>query len=202
MSAAHLLPPTTIDEPRRKRFARSEVDAILELGLFAGQRYELIEGDLIDKMGQHPPHAYAIGLVVAWLTDLLGIRRLRVQLPIEVAHQDQERSCPEPDVAVLAEAKPEYQKRHPRGDELLLVVEVAESSSQFDLTVKANLYARAALPEYWVLDIRNRWLVIHRHPLNGEYRQVTRLGEQETASLNYGVECSVAISELMPAHSE
>ena len=75
MSAAHLPPPTTIDEPRRKRFTRAEVERMLEGGLFEGQRYELIEGDLIDKMGQHPPHAYVIGLVVAWLTDVLGIRR-------------------------------------------------------------------------------------------------------------------------------
>lgn len=201
MSAAHLLPPTTTDEPRRKRFTRSEVQRMLEDGLFEGQRYELIEGDLLDKMGQHPPHAYAIGLVVAWLTDILGIRRLRVQLPVEVAREDEERSSPEPDIAVLVEAKAEYQMRHPRGDELLLVVEVAESSLQFDLTVKASLYARAAIPEYWVLDIGNRWLVIHRRPLNGEYRQVTRLGEQETASLDCGAECSVVISELMPARS-
>jgi hypothetical protein len=82
MSAAHLLPPATIEEPRRKRFARSEVESMLELGLFEGQRYELIEGDLIDKMGQHPPHAYAIRLVVAWLVRFFGIERVRVQLPI------------------------------------------------------------------------------------------------------------------------
>jgi Uma2 family endonuclease len=200
MSAAHLLLPTTIEPPRRKRFTRPEVQRIAEDGLLDGQRFELIEGDLIDKMGQNPPHAFVIGLVVAWLTGIFGTSRLRVQVPIEVAVADQERSCPEPDVAVLVEAKPEYQLRHPRGDELLLVAEVADTSAQFDLTVKARLYARAVVPEYWVLDIASRWLVIHRHPVDGEYRQVTRLSEQESISLTGGgATSSVVISQLLPA---
>ncbi len=172
-----------------------------EDGLFDGQRFELIEGDLIEKMGQNPPHAFTIRLVVAWLIRVFGNELVQVQLPIEVAPKDQERSSPEPDIAVLIEVKPDYQTRHPRGDELLLAVEVADSSSQFDLTVKAGLYARAAVPEYWVLDIANRWLVVHRHPLDGEYRQVTRLGEPETISVDYGATHSVVISQLMPARS-
>jgi Uma2 family endonuclease len=165
------------------------------------QRYELIDGDLIDKAGQSPPHAYAIGLVRALLTRVIGIEHVQVRAPIEVASEDQERSAPEPDVAVLAEVKPEYQLRRPRGDELLLAVEVADSSSQFDVTIKAGLYARAAVPEYWVLDIANRWLVVHRHPLDGEYRQVTRLGEPETVSVDYGATHGVVISQLLPARS-
>ncbi len=191
MSAAHLLPPPTIDLPRRKRFTRPEVQRLAELGLFDGQRCELIEGDLIDKAGQSPTHAFAIGLMQVWLTRAFGIEHLQVQAPIEVAREDQERNSPEPDIAVLAEVKPEYQTRHPRGDELLLAVEVADSSSQFDLTVKAGLYARAVVPEYWVLDIANRWLVVHRHPLDGDYRQVTRLAEQEIVSLDCREACSV-----------
>lgn len=199
MSAAHLLPTTTIDLPRRKRFTRADVQRMIDGGLFEGQRYELIEGDLIDKMGQNAPHAYVIGLVLAWLTQVFGVEHVRVQLPVEVAREDEERSSPEPDIALLVKTNSEYQTRHPRGDELLLIVEVADSSSLFDLTVKAGLYARATVPEYWVLDIRNRWLVIHRHPQDGEYRQVIRLGEHETVSLDHGVEHTAVISELMPA---
>src|SRR5207237_10687123 len=120
-----------------------------------------------------------------------GFERVQIQLPIEVAPEDHERSSPEPDVAVLAEAKVEYQRRHPRGDELLLIVEVAESSARLDLTVKARLYASACVPDYWALAIANRWLIIHRHPLDGEYRQVTSLGEQETAALGCGVDASI-----------
>ena len=201
MSVAHQVTPAVIDPPRRKRFTRTEVQHLVELGIFEGQRLELIEGDLIDKMGQNPPHAFVIGLILSWLSRILGIERLRVQLPVEVAREDQERSFPEPDIAVLSGLKSEYQTRHPRGDELLLIVEVAETSSQFDLTVKAGLYARAGVPEYWVLDLRNRWLVTHRHPLEGEYRHVTRLAENETASLGNAGEHSIPVHELLPARA-
>src|SRR6516225_597759 len=114
MSAALLLP--------RKQFTREEVGRLLEAGFFAGERYELIDGDLIDKMGQNPPHAFVIGLVLKWLASFIEIGRIRVQLSMEASTEDRERSLPEPDFAVLVEDKLEYQRRHPRGDELVLVV--------------------------------------------------------------------------------
>ena len=187
-----------IDQLRRKRFTRSEVQRMMDSGLFDGQRYELIEGDLIDKMGQHPPHAFGIRFVTAWLLSLFGSLRVQTQLPIEIAREDEERSMPEPDIAVLAEYKPEYEARHPRGDEVLLIVEIADSSVQLDLRVKARLYARAGVPEYWVLDVQNRWLVIHRHLVEGVYRQVTQLAEQEMATIDGG---SILISKLLPTRT-
>src|SRR5258708_1406621 len=98
MSAATLQPP-------RKRFTRGEVEQMLEAGLFAGQRLELIDGELIDKMGQNPPHAYAIQALLSWLVKVFGAQQTRVQLPLEAAVAEQERSLPEPDLAVLAELK-------------------------------------------------------------------------------------------------
>jgi len=81
-----------------------------DTGLFDGQRYELIDGDLIDKMGQKPAHAFAITLVLDWLASFLGINRIRVQLPIETAGEDRERCVPEPDVSVLVEWRAEHQE--------------------------------------------------------------------------------------------
>jgi Uma2 family endonuclease len=122
----------------------------------------------------------------AWLAACFGMERLSVQLPIEVAAADQQRSEPEPepDIAVLNALLPDYSYRHPRGDELTLAVEIADTSSRFGLSAKAALYARAAVPEYWVLDVTRRMLVIHRHPENGVYRRVEQLAEQETAVIN------------------
>src|SRR5205807_7410822 len=120
--------PVLLTAPPRKRFTRREVESIAESGVFDGQRYELIDGDLIDKMGQKPSHSSAIRLLLKWLTSFLDIDWIQVQLPIEAAGEDREWSEPEPDVAVLAELKPEHDERHPRGDELLLAVEVSDSS--------------------------------------------------------------------------
>ena len=151
-------------------------------GLFEGQRFELIEGDLIDKMGQNPPHAYAIRCLAGWLAQIFGLGRLMVQAPVQVARPDRELSLPEPDISVVAEASREYSVRHPRGDELLLAVEVADSSLRLDSTVKRNLYARAGVPEYWILDLSKQRMIVHRRPVSGEYLDVFAVESQDTIS--------------------
>jgi Uma2 family endonuclease len=203
--ASVLVPAESLQEPaapvvlpRRKRFTRSDVVRLNELGVFEGQRYELIEGDLIDKKGQNPPHAWTVASVPLWLAKIFGGASIRGQLPIEVAREDREHSEPEPDLVVLAEPKLDYATRHPRGDELLLLIEVADTSVHFDRRVKSALYARASVPEYWVLDVSARALFVHRHPSGGNYRQVTRLSEDETVAPESRPEAAVKVSELLP----
>jgi Uma2 family endonuclease len=100
-------------------------------------------------------------------------------LPIEVASEDQERN--EPDLAVIADPEFDHFTR-PRGDESLLLVEIADSTSPLDRTVKSALYAGALVPEYWVVDLPSRAFFVHRHPSGGGFRQVTRLAENEKRS--------------------
>jgi len=183
--------------PARKRFTREEVEQLAETGVFAGQRYELIDGDLIDKMGQNPPHAFAIQLLLEWLTGILKGGLIRVQLPMEAAPGDRERSLPEPDVAVLRERKIEHQRRHPRGDEMLLVMEVSDTTAAFDRSRKAALYARAGVPEYWVLDLNARMLVVHREPDGIQYRQ-TLLHAAEEAVLFPGRSEAFRLADVLP----
>src|SRR5580658_1932354 len=126
MPAAPMSIPEIADAaPARKRFTREEVDRLAETGVFEGQRYELIDGDLVDKMGQNPPHVLAIQRLLKCLARLFEGDMIRVQHPMEAAPGERERSLPEPDVAVLREHKTEHQSRHPRGDEMLLVIEVS-----------------------------------------------------------------------------
>jgi Uma2 family endonuclease len=178
----------------RGHYTRDEVNRMVQEGLLSG-RYELIDGQLVNKMGQNAPHAQALRLVAAWLLSIFGFRRVQVQLPIEVAQGDRKYNEPEPDVAVLPDLKLEYGKRHPRGDELLLIVEVADSSSRFDLTTKADLYARAGVPEHWVLDVSRRMLVVHCGLQQGTYNQVTELTEQEHVALG---DSRSLIADLLP----
>jgi hypothetical protein len=161
---------------------RTEVNRLSDAGVFEGRRYELIEGNLIDKAGQKPVHAGTLSLVFLRLAEAYGAALTRSQLPIEVATEDRERNEPEPDLAVLAEFRTDYFTRHPRGDELLLLIEIADTSGYFDRRVKSALYARALVREYWVLDIPARVLYVHRHPSGGAYRQVIQLAEQESVS--------------------
>ena len=196
MPTETLSPPKGDGLPPRKHFTRTEVQQMLDAGLFAGQRFELIDGDLIDKMGQNPRHAMTILRVHAILARIFGFENVRAQLPIEVSPADREKSWPEPDMAVVAGANPDYMKRHPRGDELLLVVELADSSVAHDGTTKRDLYARAGVPEYWVLDIAGRRLIVHRELQDGRFARVESFAAEETVSVGSGA--SLTVASLLP----
>ena len=171
---------------------------MLQAGLFAGQRFELIAGDLIDKSGQNPPHAYTIRVLLIWLSRIFGAERVQVQLPIEAGIADQESSLPEPDLAVLAELKPDYRRRHPRGDELLLLIEVADTTVRYDATIKRDLYARAGVPEYWVVDVTGRKLIVHRGLTENRFQEVFTLSDQDNASPESRSDLSIAVSAILP----
>ena len=183
--------------PARKRFTREEVELLDASGVFVGQRYELIDGDLIDKMGQNPPHSFGIQLLMRLLTGLFEGDLIRVQQPMEAAPGDRERSLPEPDFAVLRERNMEHRSRHPRGDEMLLVIEVADTSAAFDRSRKAALYARAGVPEYWVLDLNARMLVIYRNPDGAQYRQIFLHAPEEVVSVP-GRSESIRVAGILP----
>jgi Uma2 family endonuclease len=184
-----------------KKFTREEVERLLETGFFDGERYELIDGDLIDKMGQNPPHAYSIqGLMVA-LLRYFDSRQIRVQLSMEAGGADRERSVPEPDVAVLAEGKEDYARRHPRGDECLLVAEVSDTTAKFDLSRKADLYANAGVREYWVVDLNRRTVIVHKEPRGGTYRFTQMFLETDAVPLIGRTE-TIPVAELLPTEPD
>lgn len=184
-------------EPHRKRFSRNEVDRMQDLGFFDCQRCELIDGVLIDKSGQSPSHAYALRRVSNWLIGIFTVDQVRSQFPMESAPADWEWNYPDPDVAVVAEDKEEFGSRHPRGDEAVLVVEVADNSIRMDRTTKRDLYARAGVPEYWILDISSRQLIRHRNPSNGRYGETVTLTETDSVACAARPDQSIAVRELL-----
>lgn len=198
MSAALLFPFDTANETLpRKKFTREEVERLTADGYFEGQRYELIDGDLIDKMGQKPPHAVAIQNLLDILFLIFGVGFIRCQSSLDVSDADRERNEPEPDIAVTEHSKTHYLDHHPSGEECLLVAEVSDTTLRSDLTRKAALYARAGVREYWVLDLNGRRLVVHRQPRDGGYRTIQFFNESDTLSLEDRTEI-IHVAELLP----
>jgi Uma2 family endonuclease len=186
--------------PPRKRFTREEVEEMLDAGLSLIQRCELIDGDLIDKMGQKPPHAVAIRRILVLFTEIFGAEKILVQAPIEVAAADQKWTWPEPDIAVLATGSSlDYEQRHPHGDELVVLVEVADTTVRQDAIKKRDIYARAGVPEYWVLAIGPRRLIVHRHLTHGSYGERMLFSEAEKVSLGSH---SIPVVRLLPRAPE
>jgi Uma2 family endonuclease len=172
---------TVAQNPPRKRWTRSECEVIEATGLFDQERVELIDGELISKMGKKRPHVNAGTRLFAWLIRAFGDDYCNSEAPIDVAPEDNPTNEPVPDMIVLSRSSSEFRST-PQPKELQLVVEVADTSLAFDLTVKSALYARAGIVEYWVLDVSGRRIVVHRDQQDGRYRSIVAFGEQESVA--------------------
>ena len=133
-------------EPPRKRWTRAECATLEASGLLDQQHLELVEGELISKMGKKRPHVNALALMYGWLLEVFGKRFVNQEAPIDVAPEDNPTNEPEPDVIVLKRGSSSF-RSNPRPEDLDLVVEVADTTLRFDLTIKAALYARAGIIE-------------------------------------------------------
>ncbi len=170
-----------LQNPPRKRWTRAECDRLEAAGIFDQQRVELIEGELIVKMSKNRPHVGVAALLTAWLIQVFGARRVNAEASIDVAPEDNPTNEPVPDLIVVKREYSEtrFWSAQPQPRDLDLVVEIADTSLAFDLTVKAALYARAAIADYWVLDVLGRRLIVHRDPQGDHYGSVTAYSEQE-----------------------
>ncbi|MEA2711699.1 MAG: hypothetical protein QOF78_4300 [Phycisphaerales bacterium] len=150
-------------EPQTKRWTREEFYELAEQGYFRGKRVQLIEGEIFEMAPQGHPHSKAITLLNRWATTHFPSPALvRIQMPLNASA----RSDPEPDVAVLPD--PSWsQTDHP--ETALLVIEVSDSSLRLDRR-KAAIYAAAGVPEYWIVNLNESQIEVHRDPVRGEKR--------------------------------
>ncbi len=183
--------------PNRKRFTRKECE-FLEQNQLLTERYELIDGEIIFKMPQNPPHALTVMLITAWLMRVFGEMYARCQLAIDVGEAAPEINNPEPDGVALSQPVTAFAARHPAPMEILLVVEVSDTTIHFDLHNKAALYALAGIVEYWVADIKERRFVVHRNPTPAGYAEVTQYDAEETISPLARPDASVRVADLLP----
>lgn len=183
--------------PNRYRLPVEAYHQLQELGFLEG-RFEILDGEVISKRGQKPAHSSTLTRLLRILAGLFGADYLRMQSPIVLPGMDGLYNEPEPDAAVTKEPENAYNDRHPGSDDLLLVVEISDTTLRTDLVVKARLYARAGIAEYWVLDLNARQLHIHRAPADGEYTAVTVHAEAETVAFASRPEAPIAITDLLP----
>jgi Uma2 family endonuclease len=191
-------PDSPLIYPPRKRWTRAECETIDATGLWDRDRLELIEGELITKMPKMRPRVLVLMSLLEWLGNAFGMRQLNREAPIDVAPQDNPTSEPEPDIAVLSKSGLEYVSANPPASDVPLVIEISDSTLAFDLGPKARLYARAEIPEYWVFDINERRLIVHRDPRSGCYSSVTAYAEGESVSPLAMPSASFPVSAAFP----
>ena len=148
----------TIAEPRTRRWSREEYYRMADLGWFGEQRVELIEGEIIEMPPQNNMHSVAIEMVERALEAAFGSKAwVRTQLPLNVP----DGSAPEPDLAVVWGNPRDFQD-HPQS--ALLVVEISDWTLRYDRTRKGPLYAQSGIAEYWIVNLIDRKLEVHRNP--------------------------------------
>ncbi|MGH7278960.1 MAG: Uma2 family endonuclease [Candidatus Rokuibacteriota bacterium] len=184
-----------------KRWTRVEYERLVDKGVFMpGDRVELIDGLLLVAEPQSSSHFTAVRLVQVALARAFGAGwEVRAQGPIAL----DDASEPEPDVAVVPGAPRDYADAHPADP--VLVVEVALTSLAFDREHKASLYARARRPEYWIVNLVDRVLEIHRDPAPAptgpygwDYSTVDVLAPDETVYPLAVPTVPIAVADLLP----
>jgi Uma2 family endonuclease len=180
------------------RWSREQYYRLGELGFFNGKRVERIHGEIVEMSPIGWPHSLCCTTTAEVLRSIFnGLGWISQGNPIPTDDSD-----PQPDVMVVA-GQPRDYTDHPTT--ALLIVEVADSTLGRDTTTKAELYATAKVPEYWVLDLEHRQLLVFRDPVAlpaglgaTAYRTQLTLNETDTVSPLAVPNVSVKVSELLP----
>jgi Uma2 family endonuclease len=184
----------------RKLFTVDDYYKMLDAGILQkGDRVELISGEILQMSPIGSRHAATVYCIDSTLKIALGsLGMVRIQLPVRIDDFNE----PEPDIAVVPARPDMYVTAHPEASDTLLVVEVSDRTLTFDRTVKAHLYAIAGVAEYWIADLKNDQMIVHRDPEGDTYKTVKSLsGADEIAPLAFPDARFVA-RELLPRPSD
>lgn len=168
------------------RFSLEQWHRMVQSGAFAeDDRLELIEGWVVRKMAKGPAHEYATGQIEEFVRRHLPAGwHVRNQAPVTLT-----RSEPEPDLTIARGTRDDYRARHPGADDVAVVIEVSDTSLVTD-RAKAKTYGEAGSPEYWLVDLPDRCIELHRDPSPEHdvgYATCTILTENDDLHLILGV---------------
>jgi len=185
--------------PRPHQWTRWEYRQLASVELFHEQRIELIEGQIIDMSPMVSPHATAVKLVDMALQAAYPPGYFtRCQLPLALGKYSE----PQPDVAVIQGQIRDFIDEHPQT--AILVVEVADSSLEFDRVVKSSLYAKAGIADYWLLNLGQRQLETYQNPIqdngarSGYAYSARQIMPQQGQVRLPGLSQSLAVADLLP----
>lgn len=188
----------TNGEPKTIRWTRGQYYQMAELGFFQGKRVELIKGEIIEMAPMKSAHATAIRLIFGILRDVFAKDFIvDCQLPMSFSKGDE----PEPDVAVFKGKTRDFTESHPNTAEL--IVEVSDTTLNFDRTKKASLYAENEIADYWILNLKNRTLEVYRRPIRDKklgfiYTEIQILTEKDSISPVAAPDAKIKVADLLP----
>ncbi len=186
---------TTEVEMTRHRFTVAEYMRMAEVDLLGeDSRVELIWGEIVEMSPIYIAHTSTVKRLISLLTKQLGERIiLGVQDPVQLSDD----SLPQPDIAVLRPQDNFYSQRQPGPDDILLLIEVADTSLRYDRRVKSKLYGAAGITDYWIVNLPGQQIEVYREPRPNGYRTVTHYAPGETLSPLAFADVSLRVDEIV-----
>ena len=177
---------------QRRPFTADEFERMAEAGIFdEDERLELLEGEIVAMSPIGSPHAWCVNRLTRIFARLGEAAIVSVQNPVRL----DERSTLQPDLALL---RPETsQERHPGPADILLAVEVADSSVAVDRGIKAPLYARSGVIELWIVDLVADRLEVYRNPAPTGYRLVQVFGRGQRVSPLFAPDLAIEVDAIL-----
>lgn len=154
----------------RKKFTVGQYDQMIESGILTDRdRVELLQGEIIEMSPVGRQHAACVDRLNELFVLALSTRAIvRVQSPVRLSNNSE----PQPDVAILRRRPDFYVEGHPRPEDIFALVEVSDTTVEFDRTVKVPLYAQEYIPEVWIVDLNAQAAQVYREPSSSGYQQV------------------------------
>jgi Uma2 family endonuclease len=182
-------------EVARRRFTVDEFSRMAEAGLFLEQpRVELVDGEVIQMTPIGPRHGLCVAALVEWLVPRLGGRAVVFpQVSIRLGPRTE---C-QPDLLVARLPRAAYRDRTPGPGDVLLLVEVSDTSLGYDQEIKVPLYAEAGIPDVWVVDLVNEAVNVHREPAGEGYRVVQQVGRGGTIAPAASPDLALSVDALL-----
>ena len=180
----------------KRLFSIDEYHRMAEAGIFSeDDRVELIEGEIVQMTAIGNPHATCVRRLNRLFTGSpLGSRVIvDVQNPVRLGTYSE----PQPDLTLLRYRDDFYASGTPAAEDVLLLVEVADSSLRYDREVKAPLYAELGIPEHWLVDVTAGVIEVYRQPQQGRYQYIRRFHRGETISLEAFPETTFSVDSIL-----
>jgi Uma2 family endonuclease len=166
------------------KWAIADYHRLIELDVFANRQVELLAGEIIAMPPEGAIHAYTNDGISTYLRQLLTHKAwIRAAHPITLTDSE-----PQPDIAICRLPRQLYRDRHPYPEDLYWLIEISQSTLDYDLIDKKRVYAQARIQEYWVVDINHRQLFCFRQPEGTSY--------QQESCLTDGIICPLTFPEL------
>jgi Uma2 family endonuclease len=184
-------------EISKRRFTVDDYHRMGQSGILSeDDRVELVDGEVVTMSAIGPRHSSCIDRTNRIFVMRLGDRAIvRIQSSLRLDRYNE----PEPDVMLLRPRDDFYAPRLPGPSDTLLVMEVSDSSIDYDREVKAPLYAASNVPEYWIANLDARQIECYSEPEGGAYRTIRRFGAHESVAPALLPDCVIAVRDLIGA---